>query len=242
MKFKLLIFISMLLSSNSIIYAQGESTAIDSLYMASIGHFYNYAENKKNEIWKEMKLAPICLYRIGGPALLYNHPNPPANFRKVNDKLYIGDQNDLQLFGATQMEINGTLIAIVDYGHTHYASPDEVYAEVFHELHHVYQRNFITQIGFDNPAMLLTYPENHINDGVKLFEQNTLYNMCFEQDSVNFIKLLNQFYSCRLKREQIIGDFLAYEEKVESMEGPAFYCEYSFYNKYSSVNEVLKCA
>ena len=213
---------------------------IDSLYLASIDHFYKNADNAKSEIWKGMELAPICLFRVNGPALLYNHPNPPENFIRVTDKLYIGEQKDLQLFGATQMEINGTLTAIVDYGLIHYSCIEEVYAELFHELHHVYQRNFIKQIGFDNPAILLTYPENYINDGIKLFEQKTLYKMCFVQDRISFQKLLNQFYSCRLKREEIIGDFLRYEETVENMEGPAFYCEYKFYNHFASFNEVLK--
>jgi len=240
MKFKNLIFICIFLLNTSIINGQEQLTAIDSLYLASIDNFYKNAENTKSEIWKGMKLAPVCLYRVNGPALLYNHPNPPENFKKVTEKLYIGEQKDLQLFGATQMEINGTLTAIVDYGLIHYSCIEEVYAELFHELHHVYQRNFIKQIGFDNPAILLTYPEKYINDGIKLFEQKTLYKMCFEQDSNSFQKLLNQFYSCRLKREQTIGDFLRYEETVENMEGPAFYCEYKFYNQFASFNEVLK--
>lgn len=240
MKFKHLIFICLFLFNKSIINAQEQPMAIDSLYLTSIDHFYKNAENVKSEIWKEMELAPICLYRINGPALLYNHQNPPENFLRVTDKLYIGDQQDLQLFGATQMEINGTLTAIVDYGLIPYSCIEEVYAELFHELHHVYQRNFIKQIRFDNPAILLTYPENYINDGIKLFEQKTLYKMCFVKDSISFQKLLNQFYSCRLKREQTIGDFLRYEETVENMEGPAFYCEYKFYNQFASFDEVLK--
>ncbi len=230
----------MFLFSTFTINGQEQLMKIDSLFLASIAHSYKNAENAKSEIWKGMELAPICLFRVNGPALLYNHPNPSENFIRVRDKLYIGEQKDLQLFGATQMEINGTLTAIVDYGLIHYSCIDEVYAELFHELHHVYQRNFIKQIGFDNPAILLTYPENYLNDGVKLFEQKILYKMCFEQDSSIFQTLLNQFYSCRLKREQIIGDFLRYEEAVENMEGPAFYCEYMYYNQFASFNKALK--
>ncbi|MBE9469119.1 MAG: hypothetical protein IMY72_12475 [Bacteroidetes bacterium] len=240
MKFKHVIFICMFLFCTSIINGQEQTKAIDSLYLASIENFYKNATDAKSEIWTGMELAPVCLFRVNGPALLYNHPNPPESFIRVTDKLYLGEQKDLQLFGATQIEINGTLTAIVDYGLSHYFCIEEVYAELFHELHHVYQRNFITQIGFDNPAILLTYPENYINDGIKLFEQKTLYKMCFEQDSNSFKNLLNQFYSCRLKREQTIGDFLRYEETVENMEGPAFYCEYKFYNQFASFNEALK--
>lgn len=234
MKFRILIFIWILLFNNSLIQGQEQLLAIDSLYMASIDHFYENAEKVKSEIWEGMKIAPICLFRVNGPALLYNHPSPPESFIKVSDRLYIGEQKDLQLFGATQAEINGVLTAIVDYGLNHYSCIEEVYAELFHELHHVYQRNFIKQIKFDNPAVLLIYPENYKNDGLKLFEQETLYKLCFERDNNSFQKLLNQFYSCRLQREQIIGDFIRYEETVENMEGPAFYCEYKYYCQFSS--------
>jgi len=232
--------ICLFLFKGSSLYAQQKLLAIDSLYLESVVHFYEKAEDIKNEIWQGMELAPVCLFRVDGPALLYNHPNPPLNFKKINDKLYIGEQKGMELFGATQVEINGILTAIVDYGAPRYSCKEEAYAELFHELHHVYQRNFVKQIKFDNPAMLLRYPENYTNDGIKLAEQNILYNMCFATDSKSFQKLLNQFYSCRLKRKQLIGDFLSYEETVENMEGPAFYCEYKFYNKYLSAEEALK--
>lgn len=214
--------------------------AIDSLYISSIDRFYKNAEVVKSEIWEGMELAPLCLFRINGPALLYNHPSPPESFTRVSDRLFIGEQQELQLFGSTQAEINGVLTAIVDYGLSGYSCKEEVYAVAIHELHHVYQRNFIKQIQFDNPAVLLTYPENNLNDGLKLFEQETLYKMCFEQDRENFQMLLDQFYSCRLEREQIIGNYIGYEESVENLEGPAFYSEYQYYSKFSPVNKAVK--
>ncbi|HTN68548.1 MAG TPA: hypothetical protein VLZ33_03695, partial [Dysgonamonadaceae bacterium] len=240
MKFKHLFFVCLFLFCKSIITAQVQLLSIDSLYLTTIDHFYSNAENLKSEIWEDMKLAPVCMFRINGPALLYNHPTPPTSFIRVSDKLYIGEQKKLQLFGGTQVEINGILTAIIDYGHTHYSSVEEVYAELFHELHHFYQREFVKHIEYDNPAVLLIYPENFINDGIKLFEQKTLYKMCFTEDNISFQKLLNQFYSSRLKRKQIIGDFSDYEEKVENIEGPAFYCEYQFYNKFTTFDQELK--
>ncbi|MDD2196255.1 MAG: hypothetical protein PHW91_03645 [Bacteroidales bacterium] len=240
MKFLIRLSICIFLISSSIVNGQEQLTSIDSLYLASIGHFYKNAENAKSEIWEGMELAPICLFRVNGPALLYNHPNPPENFIPIADKLYIGEQKQLQLYGATQVEINGVLTAIVDYGHIDYSCTEEVYAVAFHELHHAYQRNFIKHIRYDNPAVLLTYPENYLNDGIKLYEQKVLYKMCFAPDSVEFQKLLNQYYSCRLKREEIIGDYLRYEEAVENMEGPAFYCEHQFYNQFDLLDKVLK--
>ncbi|HCY00514.1 MAG TPA: hypothetical protein DG754_10280 [Bacteroidales bacterium] len=240
MKFLSRLFICVFLISSSIVNGQVEFTSIDSLYLTSIEHFYKNAEDVKSEIWEGMELAPICLFRVNGPAILYNHPNPPQNFIRITDKLYLGEQKQLQLYGATQMEINGVLTAIVDYGLIDYSCPKEVYAVAFHELHHAYQRSFIKQLGYDNPAVLLTYPESYLNDGIKLYEQKVLYKMCFAQDSVDFQKLLNQYYSCRLKREEIIGDYSRYEEAVENMEGPAFYCEYRFYNQFPSLDKALK--
>ncbi len=240
MNFKYLIIACLLLFNQAFISAQEPLTAIDRQYLASVVHFYEMAEHSKNEVWEGMELAPVCLFRIDGPAFLYKHPNPPGNFIQLSDELYVGKQRHLELFGATQVEINGVLTAIVDYGASRYSCTDEAYAELFHELHHVYQRNNVKQIGFDNPAVLLNYPENHVNDGIKLYEQKLLFSMCFNNDEETFRHLLNQFYSCRLMRGQIIGDYLNYEKTVENMEGPAFYSEYKFYNRFTSVNGTIK--
>jgi hypothetical protein len=240
LKVKHLTLICIFLFSKSVLIGQENLEKIDSLFLLSIEGFYEKVNNAKNEIWNGMELAPICLYRVNGPALLYNHPNPPNKCMQLTDKLYLGKQKDLQLFASTQMEINGTLTAIADYGANSISCIEEVYAVLFHELHHVYQSNYINQIKFDNPAILLTYPENHENDAIKNYEQKILFRMCFEQDSLKFHTLLNQFYSCRLKREQIISTYIKYEESVENIEGPAFYCEYKFYNIFSSTDNVLK--
>lgn len=239
---RLLVFILMSLLSFTLLPGQeeGQLLPIDKMYLNSIEDFYENADKVKDEIWEGMQLAPVCLFRDNGPAILYHHPSPPPSFHKVSDSLYIGKQNELQLFGATQMEINGVLTAIVDYGPDSYSNREELFAVLFHELHHVYQRENIKQIKFDDPAVLMVYPENDKNDGLKRYEQETLYKLCFEKDKRQFQQLLNQFYSCRQEREKIIGEFLEYEKSVESMEGPAFYCERNYYNHSSSINNVLK--
>ncbi len=94
---------------------------IDSLYLQGVSKFYQFAETTKDEIWPGMELPPVCLYRLDGPAILYNHPNPPASLKKIDEKTHIGLQNELNLFGATQVKINGVLTAIVDYGLEHYS-------------------------------------------------------------------------------------------------------------------------
>jgi len=234
-----LILVMMIAVSN--LKGQENILPIDSLYMATIEKFYENADKFKNEIWPGMKLSPICLYRENGPAFLYNHPDPPKYFKKIKSNLYMGTQAESQLLGATQVEINGTLTAIVDYGLTIYTNPNEVYAELFHEMHHVYQRNEIHNIKHDNTATLLTYPENYKNDAIKLFEQNIFYKLCFSEKEAEFQQLLNQLYSCRLKRGELIGKkYLEYEKTVENMEGPAFYCQYKYHEKFSETDPLLR--
>ncbi|MDD4604542.1 MAG: hypothetical protein PHF97_12165 [Bacteroidales bacterium] len=50
------------------------------------------AKLTKNDIWPGMELSPICLFRVNCPAVLYNHPDPPASFNKTGESTYIGSQ------------------------------------------------------------------------------------------------------------------------------------------------------
>ena len=219
--------------------AQVRMMPIDSLYLNGIAAFYETAGKVSHDIWPGMELSPVCIYRVGGPAILYNHPDPPASFVKVAERTFLGTQAELQLMGSTITEINGVLTAIADYGYDTYSHSDQFFAVLFHEMHHAYQRNLT--IAHDNPALLLVYPENPANDAIKLMEQNLLYEMVFASDELHFRKLLNEWYGCRLKREEIIGPvFFKYEKTVENLEGPAFYCEYRFFNDHGSAGGALK--
>jgi hypothetical protein len=234
------LLLSALFCSPGKLGAQVRLESIDSLYMQSLDSFYSKARMYKDEVWEGMQLAPVCLFRDNGPAFLYNHPDPPASMARLSKKLYVGEQKDLNLFGATQAEINGELTAVVDYGMPGYLSVDEVWAVLFHELHHVYQRKHVSHLKYDNPAVLLTYPEDCRNDAIKLYEQRLLLEMCHEQDPERFRDLVDQFYSCRLVRENVIGDYITYDIAVENFEGPAFYSEYVYYDIISGISEPLK--
>ena len=241
MKTKILFLFLVFTLSKTSLTGQNNLLPIDSLYLSKIDEFYKNAIEFKDKAWLGMELSPVCIFRINGPAFLYNHPNPPETFKKVGDNIYQGTQAELQLSGATQVEINGVLTAIDDYGLPKYSSPEEVFAELFHETHHVYQRNSVSGINFDNPTTLLFYPENYKNDALKIAEQKLLYSLCFCNDETEFKELLNQIYSIRQKRETIIGnEYLDYEKDVESVEGPAFYCHLLYYQEYANVNEALK--
>jgi hypothetical protein len=202
--------------------------AIDSVFMDSIITFRKNLEAVEDSIWPDMKTGPYCIFRLNGPAFLMNHPKPPFNGRYISDGIYLLNQEDYGLYGATQTEINGVLTAHNDYGQQQYSSINQFYAELFHELHHVYQRNYVKDLKFDNPADLLTYPENDKNFALKQFENTLLLEMLSDAPE-KFAKDLNLFFTCRSKREEIIGTkYLEYEKGAESVEGPATFCEYSY--------------
>lgn len=241
MKTKVLFFILVITVYNTSLSGQNNLLPIDSLYINKIDEFYKNTNEFRDKVWLGIEISPICIFRKNGPAFLYNHPNPPVTFKKIRDNLYQGTQTELQLIGATQVEINGVLTAIIDYGLPNYSSPEEVFAELFHETHHVYQRNSNSDIKPDNPVTLLFYPENYKNDALKIVEQKLIYSLSFCNDEKEFKQLLNQIKSIREKRETIIGNkYLDYEKDVESLEGPAFYCQLLYYQEYANVNETLK--
>jgi hypothetical protein len=202
--------------------------AIDSVFMNSVTNFSKNLESIKDSIWPDMKIGPYCIFRLNGPAFLMNHPNPPKTGEMVNDRICLLNQADYGLFGATQTEINGVLTAHNDYGQQFYSSVNQFYAELFHELHHVYQRNYVKDLKFDNAADLLTYPENETNFALKQYE-NTLLLEMLSGAPEKFTKDLDLFFSCRGRREEIIGTkYIEYEKGAESIEGPAMFCEYSY--------------
>jgi hypothetical protein len=201
---------------------------IDSLYAKSLLDYSSKVNRITHQIWPGMRIGPSCIFRQNGPAFLINHPQPPANARDLGDGIYLLKQADLALGGTAQTDINKYLTA-----HNHYEQPfllseNQFYAELFHELHHVYQRNYIKTLAFDNPAVLLTYPEDYRNDAIKQYEQELLLAMV-EGPAEQVDENVNKFFSCRALRKAIIGEkYLNYETSVESAEGPATYCEYMY--------------
>ncbi|MCD4702667.1 MAG: hypothetical protein K8S24_12505 [Candidatus Aegiribacteria sp.] len=199
----------------------------DQLYAGKLSSFYKEAENLAPVIWPGMKLCPVCIFRQGGPAFLHKHPSPPESFIHIGDDVWMGEQAELQLFGGTQADINGTLTAINYYDRCWLV--ESFYAELFHEMHHVYQRNHMTSLRTDNTALLVTYPEDVENDALKLFENRLLLQMALNGNPQPTGEMLNLLFSCREKRKGIIGnEYMETEKLAESVEGPATYCQYKY--------------
>jgi hypothetical protein len=210
-------------------------TPIDSVYLNALTSFSKNVDKIKEKVWPGMQIGPFCIFRLNGPAFLLNHPVPPQNSHYLKDSIYILNAFDYGLMGATQTEINNYLTAHNDYCYKSYASINQFYAELFHELHHVYQRNYIKTLQFDNPADLLTYPEDYRNDAIKQYE-NEIWLLMLLGTRDNLSENINKVFTCRNIRKQIIGSkYLDYEKAVESAEGPATYCEYEYMQLFSSI-------
>ncbi len=199
----------------------------DQLYAGKLSSFYKEVETLAPVIWPGMKLCPICIFRQDGPAFLHKHPFPPRSFIHLGDDVWMGEQAELQLFGGTQADINGTLTAINYYDRCYLAPL--FYAELFHEMHHVYQRNYMTALRIDDPTLIATYPEDVENDALKLFENRLLLQMARNHNTQSIGEMLDLLFSCREKRKGIIGNkYMEMEKLAESVEGPATYCQYKY--------------
>ncbi|MBT1709448.1 hypothetical protein KK062_14490 [Fulvivirgaceae bacterium PWU5] len=229
---KLFAICLVLAASTTLLCAQA-TTPLDSTYLANLATFSKNAHSLASEIWPGMKIGPFCIFRVNGPAYIMNHPAPPEA-RLLHDSIYSFKQSDYALAGTTQTPINNHLTAHNNYGQPMYVSVNQFYAELFHELHHVYQRTAIKQLKFENLADLLTYPEDPHNDALRQYENEALLEMLLGP-AEKFNENLNRFYSCRTLRKAIIGEkYSSYEKSVESAEGPATYCEYAYMKKYST--------
>lgn len=223
----------LILYINYSVYAQ-VIMPIDSAYISTVADFSKNINTITEKIWPGMQIGPYCIFRLNGPAFLLNHPAPPQNSRHFNDSIFILNASDYGLFGATQTEINNYLTAHNDYSFISFASVNQFYAELFHELHHVYQRNYVKNLKFDNPADLLTYPEDYKNDAIKQYENEVWLNMLLGSND-DFAENINKVFTCRNLRMQIIGaKYLDYEKAVESVEGPATYCEFEYMQQFAS--------
>ncbi|HEY2583075.1 MAG TPA: hypothetical protein VGI43_14790 [Mucilaginibacter sp.] len=207
---------------------------IDSIYLNALPQFSKNIAHITDKVWPGMTIGPYAIFRIGGPVFLKNHPQPPKDAKSLKDGIYQFSQSEYALLGTSQTEINHYLTAHNNYGQPQYLSVNQFYSEVFHELHHVYQRTVIKTVQFDNPAELLTYPEDYHNDAIRQYEDELLLTM-LQGPPAQFRENLDRFFSTRALRHTIIGEkYLNYEKSVESAEGPATYCEYRYMKAFAS--------
>jgi hypothetical protein len=170
-----------------------------------------------------MEPCPVCLFRPGGAAWLCGHPDPPQPFSQHSSSLWRADQDETSLFGATQYRLNGIWTAVADYSDPA-RPPEDILSELFHEMHHVHQRNNMPHKRWEDPGMLVTYPEQVTSEVLKAWEGRLLIQAILSDASP--AAALSRYGASRNKRLELIGPkALSLEGRVETMEGPALYCQ-----------------
>ncbi|WOO38674.1 hypothetical protein R2R35_09245 [Anaerocolumna sp. AGMB13020] len=95
-------------------------------------------------------------------------------------------------------------------------------AGVVHEMFHCYQEE-MGERRYPDDFKLLSYPREERNLRVKLYENRLLAAAMKTQDINTRMNLLTYFKACRRLREELIGDDIFQEYRVETLEGAAEY-------------------
>ncbi len=93
---------------------------------------------------------------------------------------------------------------------------------VVHEMFHCYQEE-LGESRYPDDLKILSYPMEERNFRVKLKENRLLAASMRTQDINTRKKLLTYFKACRQFREELIGDDIHQEYRVETIEGAAEY-------------------
>lgn len=196
---------------------------LDRLYADLLPEFMRQAKRLTDLIWPGMAPCPVCLFRTGGPAWLYGHSNPPEGFEKHSNDLWRAPQESTELFGATQYRLGGEWTAVADYADAS-RPPRDVLSELFHEMHHVHQRERMPHKRWEDIGTLLTYPEALEAETLKAYENGLLAQTLAGGDDAS--ETLARFRASRRRRSDLLGAAaLELEGRIETMEGPALYCQ-----------------
>lgn len=101
---------------------------------------------------------------------------------------------------------------------------ESLYSILVHELFHGYQF-LLEEKRFPNEVLGFQYPLVKENIEWRNKERLALYHAVIEDEQEEEKQYLREFISYREKRKSIIGEFLDYENLVETVEGPAWLVE-----------------
>lgn len=171
-------------------------------------------EQELAEYWPNFQAVAYALYDDKN-VLLYHHPN-------YNEKPYKSLNWTEQFVGSTLILFEDYPTAIVDV--SYYKDYASLYSILIHELFHGYQ--FLQEEKrFANEMLGVTYPLSEENIELRNRERKWLYQTLTASAKEEKLFNLQQFVSTREERQKNIGEFLEYENLVETIEGPAWYVE-----------------
>ena len=109
-----------------------------------------------------------------------------------------------------------------------FADDSRLYSVLAHELFHRLQ--YVKgESRFPDEVLGITYPNDAENIALHQQEHLHLYKSVMATDIAERVNDLNQFISYRERRAEVIGQFMEYEQLIETVEDPAYYVELNAY-------------
>lgn len=157
---------------------------------------------------------------------LYHHPKFPGQ--------------PYHIMGWTEQFLGSTLILFENYptaiiNSAYYENEASLYSIIVHELFHGYQY-LKGEKRVANEILGPIYPISEINLELRHQERKLLHQGLFSSTKTEKLSFLQQFISIRDERRKFIGEFLDYENFVETIEGPAWYVELKAYAEKSELS------
>lgn len=169
--------------------------------------------------WPRFSLAAYALYD-DDTVYLFNHPL----VQKEVD--FVSFPTTKEFMGDTLILYEGVPTPIVHMDR--YERFQSLYSMVMHESFHAYQY-IQEEHRFPDEVQGMTYPLNGENAQIRQLERMALHDALFERNPEEKRARLRTFFSLREHRRTVVGDFLDYELKIETIEGPAWYVELKAY-------------
>lgn len=171
--------------------------------------------------WPNFEKVAFALYDEHD-VYLFNHPK----YKNGRENNYHYLKWDDQFVGCTLILYEDYPTAIVDMNF--FDNYDELYATLIHELFHGYQ--YIQgETRFPDETKGVTFPLSKENIQLRNEEREFLYKAILENDLNKKKDYVKSFISIREKRAGQIADYLLYEKRMETVEGPAWYVELKAY-------------
>lgn len=174
-------------------------------------------KTRPEEIWPGFQYVAYALYD-DKRVYLFNHPNYPAGGEKPYFVLPWTDS----FIAETLILFEGQPTAIANLSlHDEY---EGLFSTLVHELFHGYQ--YIKgEKRFPNELLGIMYPILEENVEARIQERKALYEAFMAESIEKMHECLRRFIALRERRSELIGEALEYENRIETVEGPAIYIE-----------------
>lgn len=174
-----------------------------------------------HDYWVGFKTIPFAIFN-DKIVYLFNHPN----YTDHNPKSYVVLDKTDDFNGCTLILFEKIPTAIIDI--SYYDTDELLYSILVHELFHGSQY-LNEESRFANELVGATYTNHPENIEIRNQERIALWNALNVQEIYEKEYYTQQFVSFRKNRQEKFPEYVAYENLLETIEGPAFYVEYQAY-------------